>query len=219
MRGAVFGLAVLALVSALGAWGLSAYRKTQQHKAVGVLVRDSSDRLEAALALKPEAASPETVAKLDEQAQEVDRHVIDLRDMSASPDRALAGAAEEYLLTVRQILREEAASHRYHIQVSATEEKLRDHMRGAARRSKGWIDEAVRAKDRMEKSYFDYRVSAEALERLLASYPPTRKKMAAQLRVPLLDDDTVEAARKRTLAASRRVAANVEQARQLAAVH
>jgi hypothetical protein len=218
-RNAIFGLAALVLASALGAWGVSAYRKTQLHKAVAALVRDSSERLEAALALSPEAASAQTVARLDEQAQEVDKHLIELRDTSASSDRALAAAAEEYLLTVRQILREQAASHRYGIQVAATEGKLREHMRGAGRRTKAWIDEAVGAKDRMEKSYFDYRVSSEALDRLLASYPPTRKKMAAQLRVPLLDDDAAEAARKRIAAASRRVAANVEQARQLAAVH
>jgi hypothetical protein len=70
----------------------------------------------------------------------------------------------------------------------------------------------------MEKSYFDYRVSSEALDRLLASYPPARRKMAAQLRAPLLGDEAVEAARKRIVAASKRVATGVEQARQLAAV-
>jgi hypothetical protein len=194
-RSAAFGLAALLIVSALGYWGVATYRKVQMHKAVSVLVRDSSERLTAALVLEIEA-----VTRLDEHAQEVDRHVIELREMSASPDRALAAAAEEYLLTARQILRE--------------------HMRAAGRRSAGWIAEAVRAKDRVEKSYFDYRVSSGALERLLASYPSARKKMSAQLAgVSLLADESVEAARKRTLASSKRVAANLEQARQLAAVH
>jgi hypothetical protein len=36
--------------------------------------------------------------------------------------------------------------------------------------------------------------------------------------VPLLADDVVESARKRTLAGSKRLAASVEQARQLASV-
>ncbi len=217
-RSAIFGLAALILASALGTWGVSAYRKAQLHKAVAAMVRDSSERLEAALALNLDAATSQTVTRLDEHAQEVDKHLIELRDLSASSDRALAAAAEEYLLTVRQILREQAASHRYGIQVAATEGKLREHMRGAARRSKAWIDEAVSAKDRMERSYFDYRVSSEALDRLLASYPPTRKKMAAQLPVPLASDEAVEAARKRFVGASKRVGASVEQARQLAAV-
>ena len=209
------------LASALGYWGVSAYRKVQLQKTVGALVRDSSERLETALALENEtagASSAQTVARLDEQAQEVDKHVIELRDTNASPSRGLVAAAEEYLLTVRQILREQAASHRYHTQVAASEGALREHMRAAGRRSRGWIDEAIRAKDRLEKNYFDYRVSTEALARLLASYPSVRKAMAAQLSVPLLADEAVESARKRTLADSKRVAASVEQARQLASV-
>ena len=220
-RSTALGLAALVIASALGYWGVSAYRKSQLQTAVTALVKDSSERLQGALAVETGAAPEDTaqmVVKLDDQAQEVDKHVIELRGMSASPNRALVDAAEEYILTVRQILRNQAASHRYHNQVSASERALRDHMRTANRRSGNWIKEAVRAKDRMEKEYFDYRISVEALERLLASYPGARKKMASQLRVPLLADETVVGARKRTLANSRRVADDVERARQLAAV-
>ncbi|HET7199998.1 MAG TPA: hypothetical protein VFI80_04200 [Burkholderiales bacterium] len=220
-RTAALGLAALALVSALGYWGIGAYRKAQLQKAVTTLVKDSSDRLGKALALETDAASAgaaQTVGKLDEQAQEVDKHVIELRDLNASPNRPLVDAAEDYLLTVRQILREQAASHRYRVQVIASDEALREHMRTATRRSAAWIDEAIRAKDRMEKNYFDYRVSVEALERLLATYPATRKKMASQLGVRLLADEDVAGGRKRALATSKRVADDMERARQLAAV-
>jgi hypothetical protein len=217
-RAGALGLAALLVAVALGTWGVSAYRKGQLQKNVTALVSDSSDRLAAGLALETESATAQTVGRLDEHAQEVDRHIVELRDMSASPNRELVADAEEYLLTVRQILREQAATHRYRVQLAASDERLRAHMRGAGRRSKAWIDEAVRAKDRLERNYFDYRVSVEALERLLASYPSARKKMAAQLRVPLLADEAVESARKRALAGSKRVAASVERARQLAAV-
>jgi len=220
-RTAVFGLIALLIVSALGYWGVGAYRKVQQQKAVSALVADSSRRLETALALEAEAAgtsSPQNVAALDEHAQEVDRHVVELRDLGESPNRALAAAADEYLLTVRQILRQQAASYRYRLQVAASEAALREHMRAAGRRSGAWIDQAVRLKERMERNYFDYRVSAEALQRLLVSYPSARKGLSAQLRTPLPSDDVVEDARKRALANYKRIAANVEQARQLAAV-
>jgi hypothetical protein len=220
-RAAAFGLAALVLALALGAWGVSAYRKSQLQKNVAVLVRDSSERLEAALALETDAASasnPQTVGRLDEQAQEVDKHVIELKDLSASPNRALAAAAEDYLLTVRQILRAQAASHRYRVQVRASEERLREHMKAAGSRSRGWIDQALRFKDAMEKNYFDYRVSAEALERLLGSYPAARKALAAHLGARLLADDVVESARKRVVAGSKRIAGDVQRARQLAAV-
>jgi hypothetical protein len=211
-RTAAFALAALLLASALGYWGVGAYRKTQLQRTVAALVLDSSERLERALALEGQA---ETASS----PQEVDRHVIDLHELNASTNRALVAAADDYLLTARQILRELAASHRYRVQVSVSDERLREHMSKAGRRSPAWIDEAIRAKDRLEKNYFDYRISAEALERQLASYPETRKKMAAQLRVPLLADEPAETARKRALANSKRIAANVEQARQLAAVH
>ena len=221
-RTTALGVAALMIASALGYWGISAYRKGQLQKAVTALVKDSSERLQAALAVETEAVHEDAarmVGKLDDQAQEVDKHVIELRGMSASPNRALVDAAEEYLLTVRQILRNQAASHRYRIQVSASERALRDHMRTANRRSGNWIKEAVRAKDRMEKEYFDYRISVDAFGRLLESYPATRKKLALQVGAGLLVEEAVAAnARKRALATSKRVADDVERARQLAAV-
>jgi hypothetical protein len=221
-RTTALGLAALVIASALGYWGVSAYRKGQLQRAVTALVKDSSERLQGALAVETEAVhedAAQMVRKLDDQAQEVDKHVIELRGISASPNRALVDAAEEYMLTVRQILRNQAASHRYRIQVSASERALRDHMRTANRRSGTWIQEALRAKDRMEKDYFDYRLSVDAFGRLLESYPATMKKLALQVGAGLLAEETVAAdARKRALANSRRIAADVEQARQLAAV-
>ena len=222
-RTTALGLAALVIVSALGYWGVSAYRKSQLQSAVTALVKDSSERLQGALAVETGAAPGDTaqmVVKLDDQAQEVDKHVIELRGISASPNQALVDAAEEYMLTVRQILRNQAASHRYRIQVSASEQALRDHMRTASRRSGNWIKEAVRAKDRMEKEYFDYRISVDTFGRLLESYPATRSKLALQVGAGLLVEEAVAAnARKRALAASKRVADDVERARQLAAVH
>jgi hypothetical protein len=222
-RTTALGLAALVIVAALGYWGVSAYRKGQLQRAVTALVKDSSERLQGALALETGAAPEDTaqmVVRLDDQAQEVDKHVIELRGISASPNQALVDAAEEYMLTVRQILRNQAASHRYRIQVSASEQALRDHMRAANRRSGNWIKDAVRFKDRMEKEYFDYRISVDAFGRLLESYPPTRKKLALQVGAGLLVEEAVTAnARKRVLATSKRVADDVERARQLAAVH
>ena len=221
-RTTALGLAALVIVSALGYWGVSAYRKSQLQRAVTALVQDSSERLRGALAVETEAVHDDTarmVQRLDDQAQEVDKHVIELRGMSASPNRALVDAAEEYMLTVRQILRNQAASHRYRIQVLSSEQALRDHMRTASRRSGTWIQEALRAKDRMEKEYFDYRLSVDTFGRLLESYPATRSKLALQVGAGLLADEAVAAnARKRALATSRRVADDVERARQLAAV-
>ena len=219
-RTAALLAAALVLASALGYWGVSAYRKSQLQMAVTALVKDTSERLQAALAIETGAASvDQTVGRLDDHAQEVDKHVLELRGLSASPNRALVDAAEEYMLTVRQILRNQAASHRYRIQVSASDRALRDHMRAAKRRSGSWIQEALRAKDRLEKDYFDYRLSAGAFSRLLESYPDARKKLALHVGGVLLADETTAAnARRRALDSARRLADEVERARQLAAV-
>ena len=221
-RTTALGLAALVIASALGYWGVNAYRKGQLQKAVTALVRDSSDRLRVALAVEMEAVPTnpaQMVGKLDDQAQEVDKHVIELRGINASPNRALVDAAEEYMLTVRQILRNQAASHRYRLQVSASDRALRDHMRGAKRRSGPWVQEAVRAKDRLEKDYFDYRLSAGAFSRLLESYPEARKKLALHVGGALLADETAASnARRRALDGAKRLADEVEKARQLAAV-
>src|SRR5438477_11205282 len=146
-RTTALGLAALVIVSALGYWGISAYRKGQLQGAVTALVKDSSERLQGALAVETGAApedAAQTVVKLDDQAQEVDKHVIELRGMSASPNQALVDAAEEYILTVRQILRNQAASHRYHNQVSATARARTEPMRTADRRSGHSSQGAVR---------------------------------------------------------------------------
>lgn len=210
-------LVALLAVSALGYWGYGAYRKNDLQKAVSVLVRDTSERLQEALAIETETG--QSVGKLDDHAQEVDKHVIELRRRSAAPNRALVDAAEEYMLTVRQILRNQAASHRYRVQMSASDKALRDHMRAATRRTGPWIQEALRAKDRLERDYQNYRLSIEAFGRLLESFPEARKKLALHLGVgPLADAGAATDARRRALDNLKRVSGEVERARQLAAV-
>lgn len=204
-------------VSSLGYWALSAYRKSDLQKAVTAVVRDSSDRMKAAFAIQTETA--QTVARLDDHAQEVDKHLIELRGLRASANRPLVDAADEYLLTVRQILRNQAASHRYRVQMAASDKALRDHMRTSVRRTPPWIQEALRAKDRLERDYLDYRLSVEAYDRLLEALPETRKRLAPLVGAGAVADTTAIAdARRRALENLKRAAGEVERARQLAAV-
>jgi len=212
----------LVVAAALGYWGIGAYRTAQLRQSVAALVKDTSRRLQEALALEMEKAPEETlktVSTLDEHAQEVDKNVIELRGLNAASDRNLVNSAEEYMLTVRQILRNQAASHRYHIQVVAGDRALRDHMSRANRRSASWIEEALRAKDRLERAYFDYRLSADAFGRLLGSYPQVRNNLAQRVGAGLLlGDAAVADAADRAKEISRRTGEEVERARRLAAV-
>ena len=216
IRAVAAALVALLAVSTLGYWALSAYRKSDLQKSVTVLVRDSSERMKAAFAIQTETA--QTVARLDDHAQEVDKQLIELRGLSAAPNRALVDAADEYLLTVRQILRNQAASHRYRVQMAASDKALRDHMRSSTRRTAPWIQEALRAKDRLEKDYLDYRLSVEAYDRLLESLPETSKRLAVHVgAASVADMAAVADARRRARESLKRAAGEVERARQLAA--
>jgi hypothetical protein len=221
-RTAALVAAALVVAAALGYWAFNAYRTAQLHRSVVALVGDTSQRLKQALAVEMEKEPVETlrtVSLLDEHAQEVDKNVIELRRLNAAGDRDLVNSAEEYMLTVRQILRNQAASHRYHIQVLTGDRALRDHMSRANKRSVGWIQEAVRAKDRLERAYFDYRLSADAFGRLLGTYPRTRGRLARRVGAGLLLEDAFVAdVGMRAKENAKRTADEVERARQLAAV-
>lgn len=214
--------AALVVAAALGYWGVSAYRAAQLHRTVAALVKDTSHRLQEALALEMDKAPEETlktVSTLDGHAQEVDKNVIELRGLNAAIDRNLVNSAEEYMLTVRQILRNQAASHRYHIQVSAENRALHDHMNRANRRSAAWIQEALRAKDRLERAYFDYQLSVDAFYRLLGSYPQVRGGLAQRVGAGnLLGDAFVADVGTRVRESAKRTEEEVARTRQLAAV-
>ena len=122
------------------------------------------------------------------------------------------------MLTVRHILRNQAASHRYRVLMTSSDKALRDHMRTANRRTGPWIQEALRGKDRLEKEDLDYRLSVEAFGRLLESFPGARKRLALHLGASaLVDAGDASDARKRALDNLKRAGGEVERARQLAA--
>jgi hypothetical protein len=220
-RAVAITLVALLAASALGYWGYSTYRKRELQKAVVELVKNTSLRLRESLTIESGAQSPDTaksVRKLDERVQEVDRRLLDLRRMNAAPDRTLVEAADDYLFISLQILRAQASSHRYRLRLTDSTQALRAHMRNANRRNDTWIRDALRAKDRAEKDYFDYKLAVEAFGRLLLSVSEARTRLAARADpVLLVGDDLVMEAYKRALEASKQTADEMEKARQLAA--
>jgi len=211
-------LVALLAASALGYWGYSTYRKRELQRTVLELVKNTSLRLRDSLGFESNApGTAESVRKLDDGVQEVDRRLADLRRMNASPDRALVEAADDYLFTSLQILRTQASSHRYRLRLADSTQALRMHMRNANRRNDAWIRDALRTKDRAEKDYFDYKLSVEAFGRLLLSVSEVRTKLAVRADPALLvADDLVMEAYKRALDTSKQTADGMEKARQLA---
>ena len=211
-------LAAALATSALGYWSYGEYRQQELRVAVTGLVKDTSVRMGDALSAETRPTPADTVVtlrKFYDHAEAVDGNFRKLHNMDVAPVEALAGAADDYILTSREILLRWASSHRYRVKLSGSIMALRNHMR-ADDRTGAWVSDAIRAKERVEEDYRDYKIAASALGNLLASYPDSRAKMAPYVDAELLTGEAlVEAARKQTLAVSRQTADEIEKARQL----
>jgi hypothetical protein len=201
-------IAVLITVSAssaLGYWTAADFEQREQRNDVLWLVQDTSLRLRAALATEPPLAlsREEALRALYDHAAVVDGHLGKLRKMELSGLGNLADAADDYLLTSREILLRRASSQRSRLRVSDDLQRLRSHMR-ADNRTGGWITEAVRAKERVEEVYRDYRVASGALGVLLQSFPVAQAKIAPHVEAALLiEDNVVNEAHQRVTVATR----------------
>lgn len=218
-RVAVMALSAALAGSAFGYWSYGEYRQQELRNEVTELVKDTSVRMRDALSagtLPTSANTPVTLRKFYDHAEAADRNFRKLHGMDVAPVEALAGAADDYVLTSREILLRHASSHRYRAKLSGSIQALRNHMR-TDDRTGAWVSEAIRAKERVEEDYRDYKIATNALGNLLESFPASRAKMAPHVDAGLLTDEAVvEEARKQVLAASRQAADEIEKARQLA---
>jgi hypothetical protein len=191
--------------SAFSYWSAAEYEARERRTDVLWLVQDTSLRLRAALAIEPPPATSaeEALRSLYDHAAVVDRHLGKLRNMEVSGMGNLADAADDYLLTSREILLRRASSQRYRLRVADDLRRLRHHMR-TDNRSGTWITAAVRAKERVEEAHRDYRVASTALGGLLQSFPVAQAKIAPHVEAALLiEDNVVNEAHERITVAAR----------------
>lgn len=211
-------LAALLATSAFGYWGYGELREQALRNEIIELVKDTSLRMATALGAKAPQKSAVSVAalrKFYDHAEAVGGNFRKLHDMDVAPVEALAGAADDYVLTSREILLRWASSHRYRVKLSGSIGALGNHMR-ADDRTGAWVSDAIRAKERVEEDYRDYKIATSALGNLLASYPDSRAKMAPYVDPELLTDEAlVEAARRRAIEAAGHAADEIETVRQL----
>ncbi len=209
-------LAAVALVvaAALGYWAYGTQKKSGVGKEAMALAQDSGRHLQEALSTEPGRPSAETVQAITEYAAAASRNLEALKRLDAAGNQALVDALDDYLLTSREILGRQAASYRFRRQLLASTQALRDHMR-ADNRTGAWVAEAVQGKERMEKDYRDYASAAEALDKLLESFPASLARLTSRSRAaPLVDDKLVAEARKRSSAALKQATDEVERIRQ-----
>lgn len=201
---------------ALGYWAYGAKRKSDVGNTAVALAQQTARHLQEAFDSDPARPASETIQAIGEYAAAAGRNLEALKRLDAAGNRPLVDALDDYLLTSREILTRQASSQRFRRQLSSSTQSLLDHMR-MDNRSGAWVREAVDHKERVEKNYRDYQSAAEALDKLLASFPASVAKVATLSRAaPLVDAKLVEEARARSNAALKQATGEVEKIRQIA---
>jgi hypothetical protein len=173
-----------------------AYEKYTRRNHVVAMLKDTSARLRATLQAQA-AQGGGTGAQGDASA--VDASVVALRKTNASSFRPLADAADDYLVTVREILRRAADIESARARIATSLDALNAHVR-ADRGRADWPKEAVRLKEGIDGPARDYRIAVESYASLLQTFPASQLKIAPFVEhESLIDDQTIDRARKRTL--------------------
>lgn len=219
MRTLRFRHAVIAaalLLAAITAWWVyKAHQQRQIATTVTALAREAGTRLREALVLDAQPQTEDGARKLEAHLAAVDAHLQKLRGLNTNTSSmlALGEAADDYVLTTREILRRLAVGHRSQLEFAQSSRALLEHMR-ADRGGASWVGEAVRLKNRVEKDFSDHKAATETLAKLLESFPASQARIAPYVETPLLiDDKLLDAARQRALASARQASDEIEKIR------
>lgn len=194
-------------------WGYQAQQERRLASTVTALAREAGTRLRDALVLDAQPQAEDGARKLEAHLAAVDAHLQKLRGLNTAPMIALGEAADDYVLTAREILRRLAVGHRARLEFAQSSRALLEHMR-ADRGGASWVGEAVRLKERVEKDFSDHKAATETLAKLLESFPAAQTRIAPYIETPLLiDDKLLGAARQRALASARQAADEIEKIR------
>jgi hypothetical protein len=212
-RTRIIAIGLVVVGAAIGWWGYGAHQKSELRKTIVGLVADSASRMREALATP--ADSPETTRRDEEHAAAVERNLAQLKGLAAAREQLLADAADDYLLTSREILKRVVESRRYRQMLTESLQALTEHMR-SDNRTGAWVQEAVKARERVNKDHRGYAAAAAALDKLLLSFPDSQKRIAPDVGPAVLIDATaIEAARARVVSAASQAEAEVAKSRQL----
>ncbi len=211
----VAGAVAFVALAVVAGW-LYGYKKTQDlvSSARGSITSTTA-RLQEAIALKPEATDAH--AKVEEHRKAVAQFLETLRREDATRNKALAEAAELYLVDAHAMLRNQSNAVRTHVAANASRRSLAAHIGRSEGRGAGWIQQALALKERAEKDNFEYRSALGAWAELLKTHPDTQDKVrAAWPQAPLLDKAAVDAAFTAVKAAEKEAGAELERIRQMA---
>ncbi|HEX6007996.1 MAG TPA: hypothetical protein VFY80_08535 [Burkholderiales bacterium] len=202
------GLALLGSVSYIA---YIEHEKRSLRRAIAELARDTGSRFHDALrTVADEGGSAQQ--RLDDHYFTIDRHLKRLRSMDTAPAQDLARAADDYMLTVREIAKRLASGHRYRAEVLETVRALQVHM-GEDKRTGAWVTQAVQRRERLRTEYRAYRLTSEALVGLLNDYASSRARLAQHIDSAFMPEDSMAlAVRDLILKARQKIAEDVERA-------
>jgi hypothetical protein len=204
----VIALAVLVLV--LGVWVYKAYEKNATRTAVLSAVKDTGERLRAVV-----TATSDDGIDYEAHARAAEAHAAALRNRDTSAVRALADAADDYLVTAREILKRRAAMQASRESVAKSLQAFTEHMQSDRGRA-AWTQQAVDLRVPLERDLREYRIASESYAALLESLPASQMKIApfGEAAV-LLDPKAVKAAQTGALDALARTDENIRRVSRL----
>jgi len=206
----------LVVVAIIAYWGFTAHKKRELDNTITSSIQDASRRLRSALTVSAgpvETITMQVAERIGTDADEVDRRLRAIKKMENASNFALIDIADSYLLTVREILKRLAGSHRNRMMLAESMQALRDHIR-VDTRTGSWVSEAVRDKARMDKDFREYRIDSEMADKLLESFRKEEKKAASYLgRAEMIDAKLIDEARSRESATLKQAALETQKFR------
>ena len=206
--------AAVLVLGIAGAYLYGAKKKLDLESSAAASVADATTRLRDAAGIALDA--PQAAARLTAHAEAMEQHLEVLRAEDASRNKALAEAAELYLLDVQAIARNRSNAARAQGAARASTRALAAHLEHAADRGAGWIQRALALKARAERDNFDLRTSLGALAGLVDAHRESQEKLkAAAPNAPVLADQERLALLKATRAAETQAGEELERLRRL----
>ena len=207
-------LAVIVAAIILAAGTYIAYEKYSRRTHVIAMVQDAAERLKNVL---ERAVAGSANPDLQAHATAVESHASTLRRMNTASFSPLADAADDYLVTAREIMKRSLQVQLAAARLEQSRDALAAHLqndRGAA----AWTGEAMLLKQTLDRELRDYRLGVEAYSTLLESLPASQARVRAYIDdAPAVESSTLQAAARRTLDAYAAAEQNVKEVADLRA--
>ena len=208
------GIAAAVLLALVGTLFYGSFKKINLESRAVSHVATATEHLQEGLPLPLEAQA--TAGALEGHTKAVAQLLDSLKREDAHRNRALADAAELYLVDAQAILRNRANAARARGAALASRRALTGHIAAAGGRGQGWIQNALALKQRAERDSFNYRNALGTYAGLLQAHNESQARVrAVRPNAKLLEEAQVQAALKAARDAEQQAVADLEKLRAL----